>query len=193
MSDKENHNDQDHDQEIEIEVDDDIVQEENQQAKIKKLREELKAAKKESKDNLDGWQRARADYINLQQQLEKEKTDIRRRATEGLILDLLPALDIFDMAMMDRKTWESVDEQWRKGIEHIYDQLHRVLVDHGVEPIDSTKEPFDPEIHEPLETVPIDDETQDGVIIQIMQKGYRRDGRVLRPAKVKFYKFSNEE
>jgi molecular chaperone GrpE len=181
---KQNHDPTD---DIEIEMEEEIVEEMGAKDKTKKAKEELKKAKEEAKQNLDGWQRARADYVNLQKQMEQEKGDIRRRAVEGIILDMLPALDNFDMAMSNKEVWESVDEKWRIGIEYIRTQLQNVLTEHGVEEISQINIPFDPEQHEPLDTIETEDETQDGQVVEVMQKGYRLNGKVIRPAKVKFY------
>jgi len=186
MSNNEERND-----DIDIELEDEIVEEEGRTDKMKDMRERLKACEQESKTNLDGWQRARADYANLQKSFEEEKTAIRRRAVEDLILDIVPTLDNFDMAMRNEKVWETVDQQWRTGIEYIYNQLKDSLRERGVEPIDDPSVDFDPEQHEPLETEDTDDEEKVGTIIEIMQKGYRYNGRVIRPAKVKIYRASN--
>lgn len=183
MSDEHNH-----DEDISIEVEDDIVEESGQQDKLKKMRNELKEAKQEAKDNLDGWQRARADYVNLQKQIDSERSQIRKRAVESILSDLLAPMDNFSMAMANKEVWESVDEKWRVGIEYIYSQFQKVLEDNGVTEVQA-KDIFDPELHDPLEIVETDNEKEDGKIIQVMQKGYQLDGKVIRPAKVKFYKY----
>lgn len=180
----------DNNDDINIEFEDDVVAEGGQKDKLKKLKEQLATARDEAKTNLDGWQRSRADYVNLQKALDQERIDIRKRATEGVILDLLPAIDTFDMAMKDADTWQAVDEKWRMGVEYIYSQLTKTLEGYDVQPIDDITEHFDPNRHEPLETVDTDDQKQDGTLIDIMQKGYEMNGKIIRPAKVKVYKFN---
>lgn len=156
--------------------------------KIKQLREELKKSKAEGKENLEGWQRARADYINLQKSSDAERGEIRKRAQTELILEILPNLDHFDSAMSNTEVWEKVDEKWRRGIEYIRQQLHKTLEDYGVAEITEAKI-FNPEIHEPLEIEETDDESKDHEIIKVMQKGYKLHDKVIRPAKVKMYQF----
>jgi molecular chaperone GrpE len=190
MSKKEEKNNPEDD--IQIEMEEEIVEEGSLQDKLKKLREELKVCKEESKTNLDGWQRARADYSNLQRSLEDERGQIRKRAVEGLVLDLLPTLDTFDMAMKDKNVWESVDEKWRIGIEHIYNQFKKTLEEHGVTEI-SESEDFNPEHHEPLETIDTENEDEADKIINVLQKGYMMNGNVIRPAKVKIYTLVQKE
>lgn len=173
---------------VEIEFEEDVVAEVTTKDRHKKLKEDLRKAKEEAKTNLDGWQRSRADYVNLQKQLDAERGQIRKRAVEGIILELLPTLDNFEMAMKNKEVWESVDQGWRTGIEYIYSQLQKTLTEHGAEEINDPSVDFDPTIHEPLETIETDTKKDDGKIIEIMQKGYRLNGNIIRPAKVKIYK-----
>jgi molecular chaperone GrpE len=176
---------------IEFEMDEEIVADMGKDDKLKKLREELKHAKKQAQEHLDGWQRARADYANLQKAFDAERSQIRKRVTEDFVFDVLPVVDNFEMAMKNKDQWESVDVKWRTGIEYIYQQFKKVLDEKGVTEINEINIPFDPTLHEPLETVDTHDETQEGKVVEIMQKGYRLEGRIIRTAKVKIYKYHN--
>jgi len=171
---------------VELEVEEEIVEESGINDKLKKLRQKVKDAETESKNNLDGWQRSLADYSNLQKNFDIERAEIRKRGQSDLILELLPSLDNFDAAMANTEVWETVDQNWRTGIEYISQQLHKTLEDYGVEQI-AEKDMFDPELHEPLEIEETEDEGQDSKIIRTMQKGYKLNGKVIRPAKVKVY------
>ncbi|MDH5441995.1 MAG: nucleotide exchange factor GrpE [Candidatus Nomurabacteria bacterium] len=159
--------------------------------KLKQIREKLKESQAEAKENLDGWQRARADYVNLQKSLDAERGQIRKRATLGLILDLLPSLDNFESAMKNREVWESVDANWRTGIEYIYQNLQRTLQENGVTEIQTTGQ-MDHELHEPLEVIETDNKKQDNEIAETVQKGYKMDGQIVRTARVKVYQFKKE-
>ncbi len=171
---------------VELEVEEEIVEESGVNDKMKKLRKKLKESETEAKTNLNGWQRSLADYSNLQKNFDNERTEIRKRGQSDLILELLPNLDNFDAAMANTEVWEKVDQNWRTGIEYISQQLHKTLEDYGVEQIAET-DTFDPELHEPLEIEETDDEKKDNKIIGTMQKGYKLNGKVIRPAKVKVY------
>ena len=158
--------------------------------KIKKIREELGVCKKERDEHLAALQRARADYVNLKRDMEESGARSGKLAKEKLITDLLPILDAFDMAMGNKETWEQVDENWRKGIEYIHSQFHKVLEENGVSVVDDLKADFDPVKHEPLETIETDDKKLDQTIAEIIQKGYCIGDKVIRSAKIKLYQHS---
>jgi molecular chaperone GrpE len=153
----------------------------------KKLREDLKVCRKEKEEYLTGWQRAKADYVNLQKDADSRVKDIKTLVTSNLVEDLLPVLDSFDMAMGNREAWEKVDANWRNGIEYIRAQFARVLEDNNVTAINQTGVVFDPNLHESVETVDTGDQTQDHTIATIIQSGYKIGERVIRPARVKVY------
>ncbi len=156
--------------------------------KIKKLKEELKEVKKKAADNMDGWQRALADYANLKKDSADQVKELKGYVLEGFIEELLPVLDSFDMAMKNKETWESVNENWRKGIEYIYIQLTGVLSNNGIHALGEVGEKFNPDTHVALEEIETDDKDKDGKISEVIQKGYKGKS-VIRPAKVKIYKY----
>ncbi len=155
--------------------------------KIKKLKSDLKTAKDESQKNLDGWQRALADYANLQKNSGEQLKDLKGYVVEGFIEELLPVLDSFEMAMKNKASWESVSENWRKGVEYIYNQILKILENNGVEEIKDAKEKFNPEIHHVVEEIETEDESQDHQIAEIVQKGYKTKKTIIRPAQVKVF------
>ncbi len=157
-------------------------------AKLKSLRAELAQAQTESRDHLTALQRSRADYVNLKKELDETRETTKRKTTERVVMDFLPVLDSFDMAMGNKAVWESVDKNWRVGIEYINSQFHKVLEDHGIEPIDNDSAEFDPNLHEPMETRETEDASLDHHIAQIVQKGYKMGDRVIRPARVIVWK-----
>ncbi len=155
--------------------------------KLQKLRQELVNAKEESAKNLDGWQRARADYANLQKTSAEQVKDLKGFVLEGFIEELLPTLDAFEMAMKNRESWEAVAENWRKGVEYIYSQLRGVLANNGVAEIENVGEKFNPELHHAVEEIETDDADKDHTVAEIIQKGYKGSKGVIRPAKVKIF------
>lgn len=157
-------------------------------AKLKKLREELKNAQIESRDNLTSLQRSRADYVNLKKEFDELHDSVKAKTTERVIMDFLPVLDSFDMAMGNTTAWESVDKNWRVGVEYIYSQLKTTLDNHGISAIDAVGVEFDPNLHEPMKTEETEDVSQDHKVAQIIQKGYKMGERVIRPARVVVYK-----
>ena len=185
----------DNDEEVEYgeDVDMEIEDiEENIQGKLKKLKDELKKCKKERQENMNGWQRSRADYANLKTEEEKKKAHITEFIKEDVLLSFLPVLDSFDMAFANKDAWEKVDANWRTGVEHIYNQLLSVFKDNGVSDISESGISFDPELHQSVETVNTENKKEDGMISGVVNKGYKINGRILRPAKVKVYKYTDK-
>lgn len=156
---------------------------------LKKLREELKVCRKEKEEYLTGWQRAKADYVNLQKDLEGAHHSNSIIVKEKFVRNLLPALDSFDMAFTNKEAWEKVDTNWRMGVEYIYQQLINGLQDSGVEKIDQVDVLFDPLIHESIESIETDDKKKDHKIEKIILVGYKIKHRIIRPARVNIFKY----
>lgn len=159
---------------------------------VKKLKEELKVCRKEKEEYLTGWQRAKADYINLQRDHGESHTRSSVITKEKFMNNILPALDSFDIAFTNKENWEKVDKNWRIGVEYIYTQLIKGLEDAGVEKIDKVDIVFDPSIHESIEIIETDDENKDHKIERIVQTGYKIGHKIIRPAKVNIYEFKKE-
>ena len=152
------------------------------QAKLKKLKEELAKIKQERQEYLDGWQRCKADAVNARKEMLAAADRLGERAKEALLEDVIPVLDGFDMAA-GSSAWESVDAQWRSGIDQIRNQLLDTLGRHGVERYGKTGEMFDHAEHEAVEER-ADVAGEAGTIAKILRYGYKMNGRVLRPAQV---------
>ena len=154
-----------------------IVEEEESTSSLKtpdtkKLKEQLEACKKERQEYLDGWQRAKADFINGKKRLEDEASKKFEYGIEKAVEKLLPALDSLDIALSQGDN---------DGLQMIQKQLLEAL---EVEILEPLGEQFDPVLHESLGTTPTDNKEEDGKITHILQKGYRRGERIIRPAKV---------
>ena len=156
---------------------------------IKKLREKLKEAVVEKQKYLESLQRERADFINYKKREEEDKKELIKFATERIIDDLIPVLQNFEMAFSNKEAWEKVDQNWRTGVEYIYSHLKQTLVGSGLEEIDPKGEQFDPYRDEALEHIPVSDKAKDHVITEVVQKGYKLNGKIIRPAKVKVSNF----
>ena len=155
----------------------------------KKLREDLKICRNEKEEYLTGWQRAKADYINLQKELDLMRFNISILTKEKMVEKLLPALDSFEMAFTNKEHWEKIDKDWQNGIISIYQQFISGLINSGIEKIDQEDIPFDPSIHQSINAVPTDDESKDHTVEKILQIGYKIGDRVIRPAKVTIFEF----
>lgn len=156
--------------------------------KIKKLRDELKAAQTEKADYLTNWQKERADFINYKKGEDERKKQTLDYMREQFTEELLPILDAYDMMSANKETWEKVDKGWRSGVEYIHQQLLKVLADNGVSEIAPKEgDAADANLHDLIDTVPTDDAAKDNTVAQVMQKGYKLRERIVRPARVKVY------
>lgn len=159
--------------------------------KIKSLRQQLLAAQTEAKEYLDGWQRARADYANLQKSAAGDKLRLGKQAKQTLLLDLINLADTFELARSDETALAAVPPAWRQGFEHIHKDLLAILNRHGLTVIDPLGETFDPKQHEPLGTAPTTDPSQDHQIVKVLKKGYALEDEIIRPAQVTVATLSN--
>jgi molecular chaperone GrpE len=169
---------------------DDIVYEDGENEtiartdKLKDLREKLRTCAAEKQEYLAGWQRTKADLINTKREFETSRSRLVTMANEGLIEELLPVLDSFQLAQANQAAWQRVDEDWRRGIEHIQNQLIRVLQEYGLEAIGTAGEIFDPARHHAIESIPTNDQSEDQKVERVMQLGYQLGDMVIRPATV---------
>lgn len=153
-------------------------------AEIDKLAKELAETKvaleKEKKEYLF----LMAEFDNFRKRTIKEKGEIIRNASEKAMKDLLPIVDDFERGLDAVKTSSDADAV-KEGMELIYNKLVKYLEQNGVKPIESNGQAFDPELHEAIAMVPVDDESQKGKVIDTPTKGYTINGdKVLRFAKV---------
>ena len=156
---------------------------------VGKLRADLKKVREEKEEYLTGWQRAKADYVNLQKEADVKFSRGKEIGIEELADSLFPALDAFDMAMNNKEAWEAVDKNWRQGIEYIHSKFLQALADNNVTAIGKVGEKFDPMLHESIESISVDDESKDHVIEKIIQAGYKIGERVIRPARVNIFEY----
>ncbi len=154
---------------------------------IKKLKEKIKILERESKENLLGWQRAKADYANAQKEATNSRIELVKYANQNFVEELLPALDAFDMAMANKENWEKVDKNWRNGVEYIYSQIQKTLENFGVKQENPIGEKLDVMKHNPVGTIETNDAPQKGTVAEVVQKGYTMHGKEIRPASVKVY------
>ncbi|MBI4068058.1 nucleotide exchange factor GrpE [Candidatus Kaiserbacteria bacterium] len=151
-------------------------------AKIEKLKTELEKTKAEKQEYLDGWQRMRADVANMKRDQAGYTERTQNAVKEEIIGDIIPILDSFDMAMQGEK-WNAVDEAWRKGVEYIRAQCVSVLEKHGITAFGAVGEVFDANLHESVQEAE-DDSVPSHSIVRVLRRGYRMNGRIIRPAQV---------
>lgn len=150
-------------------------------AKVKKVRDELAETRAEAKANLDGWQRAKADYVNALKRFEEEKKAERARGVEKAVDALLPAFDAMERAKEHGEV--------PAGFQAIAKQLESAFASLGLESLGAVGEPFDPNLHEAYGQDPAQSQEQDDTITAVLESGYKLGDRVIRPAKVRVAHF----
>lgn len=131
---------------------------------------------------LDRLERLGAEYANYQKRIARQLEETRRFANRDLVLDLLPAIDNFERALVSART-EADYDGFREGVQLVHDQLLAALAKNGVTQVQAQDEPFDPEHHEAVAHVP-SDRQPDGHVVEVTQTGYRMHGRTIRPSGV---------
>jgi molecular chaperone GrpE len=160
---------------------------------MKKLRQKLEICIKEKQEYLLGWQRAKADFINTRKSDEENKSNFIKFANQGLIEELLPAIESFEMAFGNKEAWEKVDKDWRVGVEYIYGKLIGTLEHYGLKELNPVGEKFDPAQHASFENIPTDNPEEDHTIIAVVQKGYTLNGKLIKPPNVKVAVFQEKQ
>ncbi len=127
----------------------------------------------------DLLKRTQANFENYRKQTEKRSEEMQQLAAKGVLLQLLPVVDNFELALKNTQR----PEEFVKGMELIYSQFITLLEGQGVEPIVTEQQVYDPYLHEAL--LKVESELPENRIIEEFQKGYLLGGRVLRHARVK--------
>ena len=143
----------------------------------------LTQVESERDEYLETLRRVQAEFENYRKRVIKEQTALVDRATSGLVEQLLPVLDSFELALKNVDSAGSDDiESVRKGVELVYAELLGVLEKAGLSRIEAEGKPFDPNVHE---AVMQEDGDGEPVVTDVLRTGYTLKGRVLRPAMVK--------
>ena len=147
--------------------------------------DDLEALALERNELRDTTRRLQADFENYRKRVVREQTALVARSTEGLVEQLLPVLDAFELAMLNLDGAEIDVVKVRKGVELVYAELFAILEKAGLSRIEGRGQPFDPMEHE---AVLHDEGDGDPIVADVMRTGWRLKGRVLRPAMVKVTK-----
>jgi molecular chaperone GrpE len=147
------------------------------------LEMELSAAQAKANEYLDGWQRARADFVNYKKRADKERDEAYQNGAVDTFKKLLPVIDDFDRAIANLPT-DAANNDVIKGFALIHRKLLGLLENTGVKVINPVGEVFNPSFHEAIGQ----DESSNvpsGHVSTVLQKGYVYGDKVLRPALVR--------
>lgn len=139
---------------------------------IEELNEQLAAEK-------DKYLRVAAEYDNFRRRSLKDKQDAAAKAQGDVIVEFLGVIDNFERALAT----ETADENYKKGIQMIFNQYAEILKKQGVEEIDALGKPFDPNMHNAVTQVS-DENFGEDEVCQVFRKGYTLNGKVIRHAMV---------
>ncbi|MGH7175293.1 MAG: nucleotide exchange factor GrpE [Minisyncoccia bacterium] len=151
--------------------------------KINKLKDELEKIKKEKQEYLDGWQRSKADYVNLLKRSEADAKAGKMHGVAKAVETLLPAFDALERA--------KEHGELPKGFEAIAKQLESAFASLGLEAVGEVGEKFDPALHEALGQDKVESMAEDDTVTAVLEKGYKLGERIIRPAKVRVGHFNS--
>jgi molecular chaperone GrpE len=134
-------------------------------------------------DMQDKYLRLTAEFDNYRKRTLKEKSELMKSANADILLGLLPVVDDFDRGVQNLDEARDM-EAIKKGIELIYNKFKEFIKQNGVEEIDALKQEFNTDEHEALTKIPAPEEELKGKVVDVIQKGYKLNDKVIRFAKV---------
>ncbi len=143
----------------------------------------LEEALRESEAYKDRWMRLAAEFDNYKKRRTREFDALVQSASENLIRDLLPVLDSVARAQEHRADGEEDSEGFKEGVAMIMEAFPKVLQRRGLSEIEAAGQPFDPNYHEALMQMTSEDH-EEGLVMAVVERGYRLGDKVIRPAKV---------
>ena len=150
---------------------------------LDQLKAEVAALTQKNKDLEDKYLRSEAEIQNAQRRYSKERANLVKYESQRLGKDILASVDNLERALQV-KADDEASSQLKKGIEMTLEGLVRALKDNGIEEIKADGEKFDPTLHQAVQSVPAENDDQNGHVVQVLQKGYVYKDRTLRPAMV---------
>jgi len=156
---------------------------------VELLRKELDEYKKIEDGYIDRIKRLHADYDNYRKRTLKEQAEHIKRANKDLIEKILPVIDSFEKALEIGKGLKGGKDEFFIGVNMIYKKLMDILKNENVKTINQKGEEFDPQLCEAASTEDVED-AGEGIILEVLRKGYMIDDFLIRPAVVKVCKKS---
>lgn len=148
---------------------------------------ESKSSEKTAEEKLaeltEKYVRLFADFENFRKRIAKERLELLKYAGEEIFTNLLPVLDDFERAFKSMETVTDVNVI-KQGEELIYGKMKTILSQLGLEEMKSVGEPFNPDLHDAVTNVAVSSEEKKGKVMEVVEKGYFLNGKVIRHAKV---------
>jgi molecular chaperone GrpE len=160
-------------------ADADSIEQEGEVQLVKKLEK----AEQDSREWYDKYLRLSAEFDNYRKRTLKEKADMMRFANEDLLKDLLPIIDDFERGM-DNIEKASDIEALKAGVILIYNKFREFIKQNGLKEIEARDQVFNLDFHEAITAVPSPSEDMKGKVLDVIEKGYLLNDKVIRYAKV---------
>jgi molecular chaperone GrpE len=157
-----------------------VTQEDGGQEVEQDLDALLSEAQRERDEYLELAKRTKADFENFRKRVAADVQAAQARGKAEVAREVIDAVDNLERAL---EAADGSGDGLASGVEMVLGGLRETLVRHGIEVVDPKGEKFDPNQHEALSTMPVEG-TESGTVVEVMQKGYRMDEQLLRPARV---------
>ena len=131
----------------------------------------------------DKYIRLSAEFDNYRKRTLREKMELSKYAGENLLLKIIPLMDDFDRALKHMETATDCAAM-KNGIDLIYDKFSEFLKQNGIKEIESLNSDFNVDLHEAVAKVPVEEEDKKGKVVEVVQKGYYLQDKVIRFSKV---------
>ena len=151
-------------------------------SEIEKKDDIIKELTDKTKELTDSLQHLQAEFENYKKRLEKEKQDFTKYISQNLIIKLLPIIDSFESAIKNHQE----KHKFLEGMKLVFSQFYSTLEKEGLKQIDPLNEKFDPYKHEVMMHEKSD--KLNNTIVEVLQKGYLLNDKIIRHAKVKIAK-----
>ena len=152
-------------------------------AKKEKPSDKINALEQALAQKNDQHLRLQAEFDNYRKRTLKEKMDLTKSAGESILINVLPVVDDFERALQSITEAKDKDAV-KEGIDLIYKRFTDFLKQNGIKEIDSKEQDFDTDLHEALTKIPAPSENLKGKVVDVIQKGYLLNDKVIRYAKV---------
>jgi molecular chaperone GrpE len=152
-------------------------------SKKDKKQTEIDELKEKLNDISDKHLRLQAEFDNFRRRTIKEKADLIKSGGESVLVNILPVIDDFERALDSLKDVPD-DDAGKQGTTLIYNKFEEFLKQNNVKEIEALNQDFDVDLHEALTKIPAPDEKLKGKVVDVIQKGYLLNEKVIRFAKV---------
>ena len=171
-------------------TDEDNKKQESEHMPEENLSENCEKIKAECAEYKTGWQRALADYQNLQKEVIARRSELAQMSERQILEEFIPVYDHLKLAINNEQLANDKNP-WLEGTRHVARQFEGILKAHNVEEIKTVGEKFDPRCHEAVGALEpesqgdsVQGKIEPGTILKEVEGGYKMGDRVIRPAKV---------